>query len=106
MNQENIFHKIVKKIIPSTIVEEDQWFLTIADIKPQDNIHLLILPKKYYQDLADFMLHSTTEEKQRMAEKITHYTQTIPNLSIITNLGDRQEIKYFHIHIIGHEDKL
>ena len=41
----NIFAKIIRKEIPSTIVYEDEKILFFHDITPQAKVHIIVLPK-------------------------------------------------------------
>ncbi len=41
-----LFHKIVSKEIPSTIVYDDENVFAFRDINPQAPVHIIIVPKK------------------------------------------------------------
>lgn len=51
MSSECIFCRIVKGEIPCYKVYEDKNFLAFLDIKPLNKGHILILPKKHYQNI-------------------------------------------------------
>ena len=46
-----IFCKIVKGEIPSTKVYEDENVYAFKDINPVTPIHVLVIPKKHYQNI-------------------------------------------------------
>ena len=48
-----IFCKIVKGEIPSTKVYEDENIYAFKDINPVTPIHVLVIPKKHYQNILD-----------------------------------------------------
>ena len=48
-----IFCKIIKGEIPSTKVYEDENVLAFKDINPVTPIHVLVIPKKHYQNILD-----------------------------------------------------
>ena len=45
-----IFCKIINKEIPSKVLYEDDLVLVIMDVNPVSDGHVLILPKKHYED--------------------------------------------------------
>lgn len=51
----DVFCKIIKGELPAEIIYQDGDFLVIKDINPQAPVHLLIIPKKHYTSLEDFM---------------------------------------------------
>ena len=50
---DTLFQKIIDKEIPADIVYEDDHCLVFKDINPVAPIHLLIIPKKQIQKIAD-----------------------------------------------------
>jgi len=55
-----IFHRIIAKEIPATIIYEDDTYIVIKDINPKMPIHRLIIPK---QTIANF--HEITTENDK-----------------------------------------
>ena len=49
----DVFCKIIDGKIPSKTIYEDDLVMTIMDVSPRSDGHLLIIPKKHYQDLYD-----------------------------------------------------
>ena len=56
---DTLFQKIIDREIPADIVYEDDLSLVFKDINPVAPIHLLIIPKKQIEKIAD----STESEK-------------------------------------------
>lgn len=45
MSDDTIFHKIIRREIPATIVYEDEHLIAFRDIAPQAPVHVLFVPK-------------------------------------------------------------
>ena len=102
---ENIFAKIIRKEIPAQIVYEDENILAFKDIAPVAPVHVLVVPKGNFIDLADF-------SNKASANDIANFFKLIPiiatllglkDFKIISNKGAEvsQTIFHFHVHIIG-----
>ena len=50
---ETIFHKIMRREIPATIVYEDDHLVAFRDIAPQAPVHVLFVPKQDFATLND-----------------------------------------------------
>lgn len=50
---ETIFHKIIRKEIPSQMVYEDEVAVAFRDINPVGPVHILVVPKKTIPRLED-----------------------------------------------------
>lgn len=112
-DKNNIFAKILKGEIPCKKVYEDNYVLAFEDIKPQKKIHILVIPKKEYTDLDEFISKATREEIQGLFNGIGAVTKKL-NLSTINNgkgyralvnIGEHggQEVPHLHFHIFGGE---
>jgi len=51
----SLFTKIIAREIPSDIVYEDDNFIVIKDIVPEQKTHLLIIPKKELISINDLV---------------------------------------------------
>ncbi len=72
--QDCIFCKIVNKEIPSTIVYEDEDVLAFNDINPVTPVHILVIPKKHIESLAEIK-----EEDEVLIGKIHTTIKKIAN---------------------------
>jgi len=103
----NIFAKILRGDIPCDKVHEDDHALAFRDINPQAPVHILVIPKGKYTDVADFGAKATPDEITafwRAVSKIAGEQglpasgfRTIAN----TGLNGGQEVPHFHVHILG-----
>ena len=50
---DTIFHKIIRREIPATIVFEDDHVIAFRDIAPQAPVHVLFVPKETIPTLND-----------------------------------------------------
>ena len=101
-----IFCKIANKEIPADIVLEDEYYIAFKDINPKAPVHILIIPKKHYQDISDID-----------AEIFSHLPKFVKDLSeelgivengyrIITNKGKDagQIVFHTHFHLLAGKD--
>jgi histidine triad (HIT) family protein len=103
----NIFARILRGEIPCQKVYEDEYVLAFHDIAAKAPVHVLVIPKGAYQDIADFGSRGTPEE-------ITGFYRAVGKLAndlglsetgfrAIANCGlnGGQEVPHFHIHLLG-----
>ena len=101
-----LFCKIVKGEIPSTKVYEDDEILAFKDINPMAPVHILVIPKKHYNDISEI-----TEEDVKIIAKIHLVINKIAKEQGIAESGYRivtnckedsgQEVKHLHFHLLG-----
>lgn len=106
-DKNNIFFKIINGDIPCDKVLESQYCLAFRDINPRAKVHILVIPKKAYINLNDFILYGKTDEKIDIFSTINKIVD-IENIldegyRVITNIGDNghQEVQHLHFHILG-----
>ncbi|CAK8162381.1 Uncharacterized HIT-like protein RP317 [Candidatus Xenohaliotis californiensis] len=106
-NNENIFYKIIHKIIDCKVIYEDDVCIAINDINPCAPVHILLLPKNNYISFNDFIITANSEEICKIF-KAAHKIAQINNLEkngyrIVMNHGHNasQTVMHFHIHVIG-----
>jgi len=106
----NIFAKIIRKEISSSIVYEDEKVLFFHDIIPQAKIHILAIPKIPVRDFTDFLNKSDEVSVKYFFDKINEVVKNIglnkAGFRLVTNNGldANQEVPHFHIHILGGEN--
>ena len=104
---ENIFAKILRGEIPNTTVYENEYVLAFEDINPQAPIHILIVPKGPYTDMADFSLSASGEEQAAFTKSISEVVKIAQlestGFRAIANTGidGLQEVPHYHLHILG-----
>lgn len=98
---ETIFHKILRKEIPASVVFEDDDVLAFKDIHPQAKTHILFIPKTFVESVA----HAEGDasgipgmlilKAQAFAKShgISGY-----KLTFNVGKGGGQEVPYIHLH--------
>ena len=103
----NVFAKILKGIIPCQKIDENKFSLAFTDINPQAAIHILVIPKNSYIDFYDFTKNATSEEVKFFWELVNDViikkNIVKKGFRIITNSGKdgNQDVPHFHVHILG-----
>ncbi len=99
-----IFCQIVKHEIPCHQVYEDDKVLTFLDIKPVNPGHILVLPKKHYQNIDDI-----TEEDfiavmlvVKKMGKLLKEKLGVAGYNVVENNDpvSGQNIPHLHFHVI------
>jgi histidine triad (HIT) family protein len=105
MDQEAcIFCKIVRKEAPASVVYEDAQVIAFTDIRPVNEGHTLVIPKKHYEDIFDTpddLLEATHRVTKKVAVAVKKATKA-DGISIVQQNGKAagQEIFHLHVHII------
>ena len=106
-DKENIFAKILRKEIPCDKVYEDKNVLAFKDINPQEKIHILIIPKKQFLDILDFLENSEEEYKSSFWISVNKIIKELGlsdrGFKIKTHKGKDggQEVFHFHLHLLS-----
>ena len=108
MDDNCLFCKIIKGEIPSTKVYEDKLVYAFNDINPAAPIHILVIPKKHIDCLANI---SDEDEKYIWAiHKAINKIATMQGFiekgyRLIVNCGkdSGQEVMHLHYHILAGE---
>ena len=106
-DQKNIFAKILRSEIPCDKIYEDEHILSFKDINPQSKIHVLIIPKEQYIDVADFLQNANAHYQ-------TNFWKSVNTIIDILDLRDKgfqikthkgkdggQEVFHFHLHLLS-----
>ena len=98
----DIFCRIIEKEIPSKVIHEDDIVVVIMDVSPRSDGHLLVIPKKHYQDLYDIeetVINHIMKIAKEMSLLVTEKLHC-EGITLEQNNGISQEVKHFHLHII------
>ncbi|WP_310424411.1 histidine triad nucleotide-binding protein [Chamaesiphon sp. VAR_48_metabat_135_sub] len=102
---ETIFSKIIRKEIPADIIYEDDLALAFRDVQPQAPVHILIIPKKPIESIAQ----ASTED----AALLGHLLLTVKRVAtqeglengyrVVINTGEDggQTVFHLHLHLLG-----
>ncbi len=96
----SIFTRIMNREQPAKIFHEDTECIVIADHRPKDKVHLLIIPKeevRNFYEATPEMLSMLCAKAKLIAEKLgiaDHFRLAINN-------GYCQEINHIHFHFMS-----
>lgn len=103
---ETVFQKIIKREIPADIVYEDDEILAFRDIRPIAPVHILVIPKKPIESIADM-----ADEDAPVVGKMFLVARNIARDLKISEKGYKllirvgrdggQEVPHLHLHLIG-----
>ena len=102
IEMEDIFCRIIKGDIPSKSIYEDEIVKVIMDVNPRSDGHLLIIPKKHYQDIYDIekeVLNHILEVAKNMCLLVSEKLDC-DGVTLEQNNGIIQEVTHFHLHVI------
>ena len=100
-----LFCKIVKGVIPSNKVYEDETVLAFRDIAPMAPTHILVIPKTHIPSV-----DGVTAENSAV---VAHIFEVIPQIAkaeglengyrVVSNCGADagQTVQHLHFHILG-----
>lgn len=99
----NVFEKIVSGEIPSNKVLENDKFLAFHDINPKAPVHILVIPKKCYENFQVVDPEVMSEMTAFIQEVTRVYGLDKAGYRIISNCGENggQEVPHLHFHILG-----
>lgn len=106
-DDQNVFAKVLRGEIPNDTVLETEHTLAFRDINAQAPVHVLVIPKGAYVDQADFSVRASDAEIvdfARTTAKVCGLTGiTQDGFRAISNAGENgvQEVKHYHLHILG-----
>ena len=103
----NIFAKILRGEIPCKKIHEDEFTLAFPDIAPKAPVHILVIPKGSYLNIADFSAKASAAEItgfwRAVAKIAADYNLPSEGFRTIANTGlnGGQEVPHFHVHLLG-----
>ena len=100
-----IFCKIVDGDIPSEQVYHDEELIAFRDLNPQAPVHILIIPRKHIDSVADAGPEDAKLLGQILlaAGTIAEQQGTGKNFRVVTNRGEQagQSVFHVHFHLLG-----
>ena len=105
-----IFCKIVRGEIPAKKAHEDEHVLAFHDVRPQAQVHLLLIPKQHVPTLYDA---EPEHEKAlgrmlALAGQLARKEGATDGFRSIINTGrvGHQEVYHVHMHVLGGSEPL
>ncbi|ANN19572.1 histidine triad nucleotide-binding protein [Amycolatopsis orientalis] len=105
---ETLFERIIAGEIPSEKVYEDETTYAFRDIAPQARVHVLVVPKKRYRNLADLasadpqLLADVAAAAKKVAE-LEGIAETGYRVVFNTDRDAGQTVFHVHAHVLGGE---
>ena len=98
---DTLFQKIIDREIPADIVYEDDHCLVFKDINPVAPIHLLIIPKKQIEKIADTELldQNLLGHLFLVAGNVARDLGVEDAFRLVVNNGSGAGQTVFHLHI-------
>jgi len=99
-----IFCKIIRKEIPSSVVYEDDKVLAFNDIAPQAPVHILVIPKKHADTVAELDDMSVVKDLFSVMKKLAQEKGIDKSgYRIVVNHGKDagQAVPHLHFHLLG-----
>ena len=106
-DNENIFAKILRSEIPCEKVFEDEFIFSFKDINPKTKLHILIIPKKPYIDVLDFLENADADYQANFWISVNKIILQLDlknkGFQIKTHKGKDggQEVFHFHLHLLS-----
>ena len=106
-DNENIFAKILRSEIPCEKVFEDEFIFSFNDINPKAKLHILIIPKKPYIDLLDFLENADADYQSNFWISVNKVISQLDlrnkGFQIKSHKGrdGGQEVFHFHLHLLS-----
>lgn len=98
----SLFTKIINREIPAKIFYETEEVIVIADIRPKDEVHLLIIPKKETKNFFETPA-KTLDMLNHTAKLIAEKLDLSDHFRIQINNGYGQEIDHVHLHFLSNK---
>lgn len=98
---DTLFSKIINREIPADIVYEDELCLAFRDIEPQAPVHILLIPKKPIEKIADAEI-SDQELLGHLMLKVGEIAEQegyADAFRLVVNNGESAGQTVFHLHI-------
>jgi diadenosine tetraphosphate (Ap4A) HIT family hydrolase len=106
-DDQNIFARILRGEIPAKKVYEDDYALAFHDIGARAPVHVLVIPKGKYLNIADFGTNASNGEiagfwraVAKVASDLGLHESGFRSIAN-TGLNGGQEVPHFHVHLLG-----
>lgn len=106
MADDCIFCKIARGEIPAKLIYQDDEFVAFPDINPQAPVHLLVIPRAHYANLAEAE-RTAPGLPGRLISVVVRLAEQNDLVSdgfrVVCNTGNKggQTVKHLHFHVLG-----
>ena len=97
-----VFCKIIRKEIPKDFDFEDENIVAFADINPVRPVHILLVPKKHFEDLYSLDDPNILKSMLEAVKRIVNDKKIMGSgFRIVTNGGGAQVVDHLHFHLMS-----
>ncbi len=100
-----LFCKIVSGENPSSKVFENEEFLAFNDIDPKAPVHILVIPKKHFEDISELSQKDLelSAGLMKTATEVARVENLDAGFRIVLNTGEDggQTVQHVHAHVLG-----
>jgi histidine triad (HIT) family protein len=93
-----LFCKIVAGEIPATKVYEDDHAFAFADRNPQAPVHVLVIPKRHFTDIADLGRDAEAGAGLLAGIRALAEQEGLDSFRTVFNTGAEAQQTVFHVH--------
>jgi histidine triad (HIT) family protein len=99
----DVFCKIISGELKADFVYRDDEIVVIKDIKNDFPVHLLIMPIKHAESLADIDDLMLVGRMFKLADRMAHEQGLTKGYRLIVNEGVHggKLVPHFHVHVLG-----
>lgn len=102
-----LFCRILAGAVPADVVAESGHSVAFRDIDPQAPTHVLVIPRRHVENLAELGAASAAElaDAVALADRVAA-DEGLPGYRMVTNTGvaAQQSVFHAHVHVIGGRD--
>lgn len=105
---ETLFERVIAGEIPADVVYSDDTTFAFRDIRPQARVHVLVVPRKRYRNVAELaaadpqLLSDVIATAAKVAE-IEGITESGYRVVFNTDSDAGQTVFHVHAHVLGGE---
>ena len=100
-----VFCRIVRREIPANEVERTDDAVVIRDLNPQAPTHLLVIPTRHADNLAEFVAASTPEAIGSLVALAAKHGRAASDRGyrVVVNEGSDggQTVNHLHLHVLA-----
>ncbi|MGW3966948.1 histidine triad nucleotide-binding protein [Amycolatopsis sp. NPDC005003] len=105
---ETLFERIIGGEIPADVVYQDETTFAFRDIRPQARVHVLVVPRKRYRNVAELaaadpQLLSDVVATARKVAEAEGILESGYRLVFNTDADAGQTVFHVHAHVLGGE---
>lgn len=105
-DKNNIFAKIIRGDAPCGLVAESPHSMAFKDLHPEKRVHILVIPKGPYENIADFIESAPAAEQTdfwNLVLGVLDGAGVRTGFRMVANSGRKagQSVPHFHIHILA-----